>query len=65
MRIPLQITYQGLDRSDALDAEIQRRVDAFESVCGDIGSCRVRVVRLAAHQRQGHQDGGRHQQGGQ
>lgn len=53
MRIPLQITYQELDRSDALDAEIQRRVDAFESVCGDIGSCRVRVVRLAAHQRQG------------
>lgn len=53
MRIPLQITYQDIDRSDALDAEIRRRVAALESLCDDIGSCRVRVIRLAAHQRQG------------
>jgi len=43
MQRPLQITYKGLDRSDALDALITRRVASLEALHARLIGCRVVV----------------------
>lgn len=43
MRIPLQITFRGIDASDALKADIEARARELETYCGDITSCRIMV----------------------
>lgn len=41
MQVPLEITYHGMDRSEAVEAEIQKHVDALERICDRITSCHV------------------------
>lgn len=50
MKIPLELTFQGFDSSDAIRAEVEKRVDKLERFFKDITSCRV--VLEAAHKSQ-------------
>jgi ribosomal subunit interface protein len=53
MKLPLQITFRGLDSSDALEADIREKADKLDRYSPDIMSCRVVVEARHKH----HQDG--------
>jgi ribosome-associated translation inhibitor RaiA len=43
MKIPLQITFHGIDHSDALEERIREKTAKLEQICDRITSCRVVV----------------------
>lgn len=45
MQVPVQISFHGCDHSDAVESEIQARINKIEEFYGRITSCRV-VVEL-------------------
>lgn len=49
MQTPLQITFQGMERSEALEAMIQRHVEDLEAVFDRIVSCHVSVEAPRQH----------------
>jgi len=49
----VQISFHGLDRSDALCALVQEEASKLEHLYRDIVSCRVAVERLAGQHRSG------------
>lgn len=53
MQVPLQLTFRNMDSSDALESEIQRRIDKLEKHYPDIISCRVVVEAPLKHHRKG------------
>lgn len=53
MRVPLQISFLGMDRSDAIEAVIHGKVDQLERLCAEIIACRVVVEVLQKHRHQG------------
>ncbi len=53
MQTPLQIDFQNMDRSDAVEARIRERVDKLELFYPRITGCRVTVVAPHRHHRQG------------
>ncbi|MGE5169334.1 MAG: ribosome hibernation-promoting factor, HPF/YfiA family [Rudaea sp.] len=55
MEIPLQITMQDMQRSDALEARIREKAAALERFHPRITSCHVVVRGLGKHHRQGRQ----------
>ncbi len=54
MKVPVQIVFHGLDRSDALEAAVRDKVAHLEHLSGDIMSCRVVVDLEQKHKHQGH-----------
>jgi len=54
MMIPLQITFQQMRRSDALEEAIREKCAKLEQLDPKIVSCRVTVSEEGRHQRQGH-----------
>ena len=54
MQVPLQITFRNTEKSEALDAEIRKRVDKLNRHYPGIISCRVVVEAPMLH----HQKGG-------
>lgn len=53
MKLALQVTFRDMPRSEAVEAEIQRRVTKLEEFCDRIMSCRVTVETPARHKQQG------------
>lgn len=53
MQLPLQITWRGVDRSDALEAAIRRHADKLEEYAPGIMSCHVIVGKAHARHSQG------------
>jgi ribosomal subunit interface protein len=53
MQNTLQILFREIPSSDAIDAEIRKRVAKLEKICGDIVSCLVSVEQDARHKHQG------------
>lgn len=53
MRLAPQITFRDMPRSEAVEAEIRRRVEKLEDFCDRIMSCRVTVETPGAHRQQG------------
>ena len=43
MKLELQVTFRDMERSDAVEAEIRRRVEKLEEFFDRIMSCRVTV----------------------
>ena len=41
MQAPLQISFHGLDRSEALEAKIRAQAEKFEQFCDRITGCHV------------------------
>jgi ribosomal subunit interface protein len=53
MQVPLQIEFQNMDRSDAVEARIRERADKLERFFPRIIGCRVTVVAPHRHHRHG------------
>lgn len=53
MRVPVQIVFHDLERSEALEVAVREKVQHLEHLGADITSCRVVVDLLQKHQHQG------------
>ena len=53
MQVPLQIDFQNMDRSDAVEARVRERAGKLEQFFPRITGCRVTVVAPHRHQRKG------------
>ncbi|QAU34088.1 HPF/RaiA family ribosome-associated protein [Janthinobacterium sp. 17J80-10] len=53
MQNSLQILFRDIPSSEAIDAEIRKRVAKLEKLCGDLMSCQVSVESEANHKTQG------------
>lgn len=53
MRLPLQISFRNLDRSEAIEAAVRKRAARLDRFCGDIMSCRVTVEAPHRHRHKG------------
>ena len=53
MLVPVQITFRNTDPSEAVTADINRRIERMSRQQGNIISCRVVVEAPLAHQRKG------------
>ena len=53
MYAPVQITFHGMDRSDAVEAAVREKVHHLEKFSPNIMSCRVVVDLLQKHRQQG------------
>lgn len=53
MQVPLEVTFRGLDPSEAVEAEIRKHVDSLEHFFDRITSCHVTLTLPHRHQRQG------------
>ena len=53
MKLPLQITFRHMERSEALEADIEERAGKLEQYCAQIMACRVVIDRAHHHQHQG------------
>jgi putative sigma-54 modulation protein len=51
MQQPVEIQFQGMDHSDALEARVRDEVEQLEEACPQLLSCRVFIK--AAHHRKG------------
>ena len=55
MQLPVQVTYQGLQSSSALDEAVRERAAKLEQFHARIVSCRVVIEQPARSQQQGKQ----------
>lgn len=53
MRQHLQITFHGMERSEALEQTVRRKCEQLERLASDIVACRVVIDLAHKHQRQG------------
>lgn len=53
MQVPLQVSFHGLDPSNALEQRVRHEVDRLERVFGRITACRVVVEVPHSHHRKG------------
>lgn len=53
MKVPLEITFRGVEKSDFLEELIRQKAAALERVCDHVISCRVAVEAPQQHQRGG------------
>ena len=53
MKLPLEISFQGMARSEALEASVERHAAKLERFHTDIVRCRVSLVLDEKHKQQG------------
>ena len=53
MRLPAQITFHGMNRSEAIETAVREKVQHLERFCADITSCRVGIDVLPHPHHQG------------
>jgi ribosomal subunit interface protein len=53
MQLPLEITFHGVEHSDAVEARIREKAAKLEQHCHNITSCRVAVEAEHHHQHHG------------
>ena len=53
MKLPLQITFRHLERSEALEADIRQKAEKLDQYCDQIMSCRVVIDAPHQHHHQG------------
>ncbi len=53
MKLPLQITFRHMERSDALEQDIRDKAEKLDQFCDQIMSCRVVVEQPHQHHEQG------------
>lgn len=57
MKLPLQITFHGIDHSDAVEERIREKTAKLEQFCDSIIGCRVAVERHHANTSNLHKKG--------
>ena len=45
MEVPLELTYPHVEKTDALENLIRKKVKSLEKVCGYVSSCRIAVEK--------------------
>jgi len=53
MQRPLQISFKGMERSEAVEARIREKVEKLERRAGRLQSCQVTVVAPSNHHAKG------------
>lgn len=53
MKLPLQITFRHMERSEALEADIREKAEKLDEFCDQIMACRVLVDAPHHHHRKG------------
>ncbi|SAL68258.1 sigma 54 modulation protein [Caballeronia terrestris] len=53
MKRPLEVFFQGIPHSDAIEASIKRHATKLDGFCSDIMRCRVSVMLNEKHRNQG------------
>lgn len=53
MQNPLQIVFRDIPSSEAIDAEVRKRVAKLEKLCGDMVACKVSVEADGKHKTHG------------
>jgi ribosome-associated translation inhibitor RaiA len=53
MQVPLEISFHGLDKSDALEADVRRHATKLEEFSDRVTSCRVVLEKPHRHHRRG------------
>ena len=53
MKLPVQVAFQGMEASEAVEMDVQQRAQKLERFCPTIIGCRVSVELLHKHQRHG------------
>jgi cold shock CspA family protein len=53
MKLPLEISFQGVPRSDAIEAAVKRHASKLDEFHGGIMRCRVSVILEEKHKHQG------------
>ena len=53
MQLPLEVTFRGMDHSDAIEADVRRQTEKLEHRFGRIMSCRVVIEAPHRHSRKG------------
>lgn len=53
MQVPVQVSFLGFDRSEAIETLVREKVDKLRQFCPDIVACRVAVSLVQKHQNQG------------
>jgi ribosomal subunit interface protein len=53
MQLPVQITFHGIDSSDAIEAHVRKCTDKLETFAGRLTGCRVTVEAPHRHQQNG------------
>lgn len=46
MKVPLEITYRGVEKTDAVEALIHEKVAKLEQVCDHISSCHIAIEKI-------------------
>lgn len=46
MQVPLEISYRGVEKTEALDALVNEKVAKLERVCNYINSCRIAIEKI-------------------
>ena len=49
MQVPLEVSYRNVEKTDALEALVQEKVDKLEEVCDHISSCRIAIEKAHDH----------------
>lgn len=52
MKVPPEITYRAVDKTDALDTLVNEKLDKLERVCHNINSCHIAIEKI--HDRPSH-----------
>lgn len=53
MQVPLEISYRGVEKTDALDDLIRTKADKLNQFCDYIVSCRIAIEQPQKHQQTG------------
>jgi cold shock CspA family protein/ribosome-associated translation inhibitor RaiA len=53
MKVPAEITYRGVNKTDALDNLVNEKIAKLEQFCDHINSCRVAIEKAQDHPKSG------------
>ena len=53
MKKPLEVRFEGMERSETLEAAARAKAARLEHFCEDLMSCRVTIEQIHKHQRHG------------
>jgi cold shock CspA family protein len=53
MKVPPEITYRNVPKSESIDSLIREKIQKIEKLCGHVMSCRVAVEKPHEHQQTG------------
>lgn len=53
MKVPLEITYRDVDKTDAIESLVHEKVAKLEEVCNYISSCHIAIEKIHDRPRSG------------